>query len=122
MIITFQRVLAEFDHSCTSLIADLFSMSAPHHSQQDPQIFAAYALDTTFKEECKTFADSLVSIYILLSRYRCTFLMRFVVEEMMYGFGDGPNPLPESIKVMDTLTKEYIMEMVSTCFFSLLLP
>ncbi|KAK2403511.1 transcription initiation factor TFIID subunit [Trifolium repens] len=34
------------------------------------------------------------------------------VQHMMYGFGDDPNPLPESVVLMDDIVVEYITELI----------
>ncbi|WJX13605.1 Transcription initiation factor TFIID subunit 13 [Trifolium repens] len=34
------------------------------------------------------------------------------LQHMMYGFGDDPNPLPESVALMDDIVVEYITELV----------
>ncbi|XP_004487824.1 transcription initiation factor TFIID subunit 13 [Cicer arietinum] len=34
------------------------------------------------------------------------------LQHMMYGFGDDPNPLPESVALMDDIVVEYVTELV----------
>ncbi|WJX19862.1 Transcription initiation factor TFIID subunit 13 [Trifolium repens] len=34
------------------------------------------------------------------------------LQHMMYGFGDDPNPLPESVVLMDDIVVEYITELI----------
>ncbi|KAK9930753.1 hypothetical protein M0R45_027780 [Rubus argutus] len=35
-----------------------------------------------------------------------------VMQHMMYGFGDDPNPLPESVALMEDIVVEYITDLV----------
>ncbi|MED6143781.1 Transcription initiation factor TFIID subunit 13 [Stylosanthes scabra] len=34
------------------------------------------------------------------------------LQHMMYGFGDDPNPLPESVALMEDIVVEYVTELV----------
>uniref|UniRef100_A0A803PD45 Transcription initiation factor TFIID subunit 13 n=1 Tax=Cannabis sativa TaxID=3483 RepID=A0A803PD45_CANSA len=34
------------------------------------------------------------------------------LQHMMYGFGDDPNPLPESVALMEDIVVEYITDLV----------
>jgi hypothetical protein len=68
------------------------------------------------------FADYVLCVMHLYNcayQYRHCFVITAVLTELfilvpslMYGFGDGPSPLEESVEVMDVLTIEYIKEMV----------
>ena len=38
----------------------------------------------------------------------------FLVRSMMYGFGDDPDPAPDTVNVMEEILMEYIADVVST--------
>ena len=41
---------------------------------------------------------------------------------MMYAFGDDPDPLPESVAVLEEIMVDYITDLVRLLFLSLVLP
>ncbi|CAN1234780.1 Transcription initiation factor TFIID subunit 13 [Linum perenne] len=44
------------------------------------------------------------------------------LQHMMYGFGDDPNPLPESVALLEDIVVEYVTDLVSIpCTYSLAL-
>ncbi|CAD5171192.1 unnamed protein product [Musa acuminata subsp. malaccensis] len=44
------------------------------------------------------------------------------LQHMMYGFGDDPNPLPETVSLVEDIVVEYITDMVNMVHLLLLFP
>ncbi|URE04124.1 transcription initiation factor IID, 18kD subunit family protein [Musa troglodytarum] len=44
------------------------------------------------------------------------------LQHMMYGFGDDPNPLPETVSLVEDIVVEYITDMVNMVHLILLFP
>lgn len=72
-----------------------------------------------FSKDCEWEARSEVALY--LARLVLMFVaFRPPVPSMMYAFGDDPEPLPETVSVLEEVMVDYLVDVVSACLHRLL--